>query len=231
MRKNKTNVIAISQIYKRYDDEAGVLDALRGIDLVVEKKDFLAIMGPSGSGKSTLMNIIGLLDRPSRGQYMFEGIDTARLSDKQLARLRRDKIGFIFQQFNLLPRLNLLQNTQMPMIYKNVSSRRRIKAAIEVLNSVGLGDKLKNKPSQISGGQVQRAAIARALINQPSLILADEPTGNLDSNKSKDVMQLLQQLNQQGATIVIVTHNPEIAKFAKRIVEVRDGKLEKRDRP
>lgn len=228
MKKNEIGVISIAQIYKRYDDEAGILDALRGVDLSVNEGDFLAIMGPSGSGKSTLMNIIGLLDRPTQGRYLFDGVDTAKLSDKQLARLRRDKIGFIFQQFNLLPRLNLLQNTQMPMVYKNISSRQRTKAAINVLDDVGLGDKLKNKPSQISGGQVQRAAIARALINKPSLILADEPTGNLDTKKSKDVMQLLQRLNGQGVTIVVVTHNPEIAKYAKRIVEVRDGKMRKR---
>lgn len=230
MLKNDRPVIAITDLTKRYDDEAGKLDALRGINLTVKRGDFLAIMGPSGSGKSTLMNLIGLLDRPTSGTLLLDGIDISNLSDKQMARLRRDKIGFIFQQFNLLPRLNLLQNTEIPMIYRNISAKKRHQIASQVLASVGLGDKLKNKPSQISGGQVQRAAVARALVNKPSLILADEPTGNLDTKKSKEVMQLLRQLNQSGVTLVVVTHNPEVAAFAQNIIEVRDGKIRKKAR-
>ncbi len=216
-------VIEIKNVTKRYDDEAGVLDALNGVSLTVMPGDFVAIMGPSGSGKSTLMNIIGLLDRPTTGQYLLEGTDVSNLSDRKLARLRRDNIGFVFQAFNLLPRLNLLQNVEMPMIYQNIRASRRRTRASEVLKRVGLGDKLTNKPSQISGGQVQRAAIARALVNRPSLVLADEPTGNLDTKKSEEIMQLLRELNKKGVTIVVVTHNPEVADYAKTTVEVRDG--------
>lgn len=216
-------VIEIKNVTKRYDDEAGVLDALNGVSLTVMPGDFVAIMGPSGSGKSTLMNIIGLLDRPTTGQYLLEGTDVSNLSDRKLARLRRDNIGFVFQAFNLLPRLNLLQNVEMPMIYQNIRASRRRTRASEVLKRVGLGDKLTNKPSQISGGQAQRAAIARALVNRPSLVLADEPTGNLDTKKSEEIMQLLRELNKKGVTIVVVTHNPEVADYAKTTVEVRDG--------
>lgn len=221
-------VIEIKNIAKRYDDEAGVLDALKGVSLRVMPGDFLAIMGPSGSGKSTLMNIIGLLDRPTTGQYLLEGVDVSNLSDRKLARLRRDKIGFVFQAFNLLPRLNLLQNVEMPMVYQNVSASRRRARAKAVLTRVGLGDKLKNKPTQISGGQVQRVAIARALVNRPSLILADEPTGNLDTRKSLEIMRLLRELNRRGATIVVVTHNPEVAEHARTVIEVRDGLLKEK---
>lgn len=229
MKNNQPPVIAITELSKRYDDEAGVLDALCKVNLTVNQGDFLAIMGPSGSGKSTLMNIIGLLDRPTDGRLLLDGIDTEDLSDKELAHLRRDKIGFIFQQFNLLPRLSLLQNTEMPMVYKNLPAKARRRAATKALEEVGLGDKLKNKPAQMSGGQVQRAAIARALVNQPSLILADEPTGNLDTKKSKDIMHLLQDLNRSGVTLVVVTHNPEVAEFAKSIIEVRDGKVRRKN--
>lgn len=224
----KKPVIAIKNVAKRYDDEAGVLDALKGVSLTVMPGDFMAIMGPSGSGKSTLMNIIGLLDRPTTGQYLLEGIDVSQLSDRKLARLRRDSIGFVFQAFNLLPRLNLLQNVEMPMVYQNVRAARRRTRAKAVLARVGLADKLKNKPSQISGGQVQRVAIARALVNRPSLILADEPTGNLDTKKGDEIMRLLRELNRKGTTIVVVTHNPEVAQYARSIVEVRDGLLKEK---
>lgn len=224
----KKAVIEIRNVAKRYDDEAGVLDALKGVSLKVMQGDFMAIMGPSGSGKSTLMNIIGLLDRPTTGQYLLEGVDVSKLSDRKLARLRRDSIGFVFQAFNLLPRLNLLQNVELPMVYQNVRAASRRKRAQAVLSRVGLGDKLKNKPSQISGGQVQRVAIARALVNRPSLILADEPTGNLDTKKGEEIMRLLRELNKRGTTIVVVTHNPEVAHFARSVVEVRDGLLRER---
>ncbi len=218
-------VIEIKNVTKRYDDDAGVLDALKGVNLKVMPGDFLAIMGPSGSGKSTLMNIIGLLDRPTTGTYLLKGVDVSNLSDHKLARLRRDRIGFVFQAFNLLPRLNLLQNVEMPMVYQNIRAPKRRARAQAVLTKVGLGDKLKNKPSQISGGQVQRAAIARALVNRPSLILADEPTGNLDTRKSIEIMRLLKELNHRGVTIVVVTHNPEVAEHARSVIEVRDGLL------
>ncbi len=224
----KKVVIEIRNVTKRYDDEAGVLDALKGVSLKVMQGDFMAIMGPSGSGKSTLMNIIGLLDRPTTGQYLLEGVDVSMLSDRKLARLRRDSIGFVFQAFNLLPRLNLLQNVELPMVYQNVRASSRRKRAQAVLSRVGLGDKLKNKPSQISGGQVQRVAIARALVNRPSLILADEPTGNLDTKKGDEIMRLLRELNKRGTTIVVVTHNPEVAHYARSVVEVRDGLLRER---
>lgn len=219
-------VIQMQYLGKRYDDEAGVLDALIDVDLTVYQGDFLVIMGPSGSGKSTLMNIIGLLDRPTSGSYFLDGVDVTTLKDKSLAMVRRDKIGFIFQQFNLLPRFNLLQNIELPMIYQGVSARERRKRVIAALTEVGLEDKLKNKPQQLSGGQVQRAAIARALVNSPSLILADEPTGNLDTKKSKEILDLLKALNEtKGVTLVIVTHNPEIADYAKRVINVVDGKI------
>lgn len=218
-------VIQLKNLAKRYDDEAGVYDALKGVDLSVEEGEFVAIMGPSGSGKSTLMNIIGLLDRPTHGEYYLDGVDTNKFSDRKLANFRRDKIGFIFQNFNLLPRFNLLQNVELPLIYKKVGAKKRKIAVAEVLKSVGLADKLKNRPNRLSGGQVQRAAIARALINNPSIVLADEPTGNLDSKTGIEIMELLKDLNEKGVTIVVVTHNPEVSEYANRTIIVRDGKV------
>lgn len=210
---------------KRYDDEAGVLDALKNINLEVNQGDFIAIMGPSGSGKSTLMNIIGLLDRSTTGAFLLDGVDIATLNQKKLARLRRDKIGFVFQSFNLLPRLNVSQNVELPMVYARKSKSERRKKIAEVLKKVGLEDKAKNRSNRMSGGQVQRVAIARALTNNPSLILADEPTGNLDTKTGVEIMDLLKDLNKQGVTIVLVTHNPEIGKYANKIVWVKDGLL------
>ncbi|MFO0862881.1 MAG: ABC transporter ATP-binding protein [Candidatus Saccharibacteria bacterium] len=221
----------MKSLSKRYDDEAGVLDALKGINLEVKDGDFIAIMGPSGSGKSTLMNIIGLLDRPTAGVFLLDDVDIATLSEKKLAKLRRDKIGFVFQSFNLLPRLNVAQNVELPMVYaKKSKSERKLKVA-EVLEKVGLADKAKNRSNRMSGGQVQRAAIARALTNNPSLILADEPTGNLDTKTGEEIMNLLKSLNQQGVTIVLVTHNPEIGKYANKVVWVKDGILTKKKVP
>lgn len=210
---------------KRYDDEAGVLIALKAVDLEVQSGDFIAIMGPSGSGKSTLMNIVGLLDKPTSGKYLLDGVDIMTLSQKKLARLRRDKIGFVFQSFNLLPRLNLEQNVELPMVYAKKSKSERKKRVAEVLALVGLADKAKNRSNRMSGGQVQRAAIARALTNNPSLILADEPTGNLDTKTGEEILKLLKKLNNEGVTIVVVTHNPEVGEFANKIVWVRDGEL------
>ena len=219
-------VIELSNLTKRYDDEAGVYDALKGVDLSVKKGDFVAIMGPSGSGKSTLMNIIGLLDRPTKGEYILDSTNTNKLTDRKLANFRRDKIGFVFQNFNLLPRFNLMQNVELPLIYKRVGARERRKKVIEVLKSVGLGDKAKNRPNRLSGGQVQRAAIARALINNPSIVLADEPTGNLDSKTGIEIMELLKDLNKKGVTIVVVTHNPEVSDYADRTIIVKDGHIQ-----
>jgi len=224
-KNNKPIVIDLKNLSKRYDDEAGVYDALRGIDLKVYEGEFINIMGPSGSGKSTLMNIIGLLDRPTKGTYLIDGLDINKLSSKELAKLRRDKIGFVFQNFNLLPRLNLSQNVEMPLIYKKIPIRKRKERVLEVLKKVGLQDKIKNRPNRLSGGQVQRAAIARALINDPSIILADEPTGNLDTKTGVEIMSLLKDLNQQGVTVVLVTHNPELSEYASKTIVVRDGKI------
>lgn len=216
-------VIELKKLTKRYDDEAGVFDALKGVELVVKKGEFVSIIGPSGSGKSTLMNVIGLLDRPTKGSYLLDGQDTGKLDDRALARYRRDKIGFVFQNFNLMPRLSLMQNVELPLIYKKVSKRVRIQKVKEALESVGLLDKIKNRPNRLSGGQIQRAAIARALINNPSIILADEPTGNLDTKTGKEIMDLLKRLNDEGATVIVVTHNPEVSAYAERVITVRDG--------
>ncbi len=227
MKQNKP-IIEINNLAKRYDDDAGVYDALKKVNLTVLEGDFLAIMGPSGSGKSTLMNIIGLLDRPTSGKFILNGVDTEILSSKQLSKLRRDKIGFVFQNFNLLPRLNIMQNVELPLIYKKVKSSERKRKVREVLRQVGLEDKIKSRPNRISGGQVQRVAIARALVNSPSLILADEPTGNLDTKTGIEIMNLLKSLNSQGVTIIVVTHNPEVVHYAKNTVLVRDGLLHKK---
>jgi len=230
MEKSKPEiVIELTKLAKRYDDEAGVYDALKEVELKVKVGEFLAVMGPSGSGKSTLMNIIGLLDRPTAGDYLLDGVDTNTLSDKDLAKLRRDRIGFIFQNFNLLPRLSIMQNVELPLVYEKIRTAERKRRVREVLSEVGLLDKIDSKPNRVSGGQVQRAAIARALINKPSLILADEPTGNLDTKTGIEIMELLKKLNNSGVTIILVTHNPELSRYASRIVEVRDGLLTEKE--
>lgn len=230
MEKNKSEiVIELTKLAKRYDDEAGVYDALKEVELKVKAGEFLAVMGPSGSGKSTLMNIIGLLDRPTAGDYLLDAVDTNTLSNKDLAKLRRDRIGFIFQNFNLLPRLSIMQNVELPLVYEKIRTAERKRRVREVLSEVGLLDKIDSKPNRVSGGQVQRAAIARALINKPSLILADEPTGNLDTKTGIEIMELLKKLNNSGVTIILVTHNPELSRYASRIVEVRDGLLTEKE--
>ncbi|MBW7881135.1 MAG: ABC transporter ATP-binding protein [Caldilineaceae bacterium] len=214
----------IKKIYRMGDME---VHALRGVDLDIYDGEILAIMGPSGSGKSTLMNIMGCLDVPSTGSYWLDGHDVSRLKDDQLADIRNHKIGFVFQSFNLLPRTSAMANVELPLIYSGLSGRQRRKRAQEALELVGLGDRLDHKPNELSGGQQQRVAIARALVNQPSMILADEPTGNLDTKTSVEIMELFQRLNrEQGITIVFVTHNPETAEFCERIVRVRDGLVE-----
>lgn len=211
---------AITKTYRLGEVNVPVL---KRIDLSIEQGEYIAIMGVSGSGKSTLMNIIGCLDRPTTGRYVLEGRNLTMLDDDQLAYIRNQRIGFVFQQFNLLPRATALENVMLPMVYANVSKFKRNQRATQALVRVGLADRLSNRPSQLSGGQQQRVAIARALINRPALILADEPTGALDTQTSQEVMNLLAELNAQGITIVLVTHEPDIAAQTKRIIHVQDG--------
>ncbi len=218
-------MIVIEKVTKTYDTGTVQVQALKAIDLVVEEGDFTAIMGPSGSGKSTLMNILGLLDRPSEGNFILDGVDTRGLDEKQLANLRNYKIGFVFQNFNLLPRLNALRNVELPLLYAGVGTQERRSRAREALAKVGLSSHVSHRPNEMSGGQKQRVAIARALVNKPSLLLADEPTGNLDSGSGYEIMDLFQELHKQGSTIIIVTHEPEIARHTQRIVHFRDGRL------
>jgi putative ABC transport system ATP-binding protein len=219
------SVRGLSKIYQMGDVE---VHALRGVDLDIWSGEMLAIMGPSGSGKSTLMNLLGCLDVPSQGSYTLDGVDVGKLRDSQLADIRCRKIGFVFQSFNLLPRTSALANVELPLIYAGMSSRQRRQRAEEVLTLVGLHERAQHKPNELSGGQQQRVAIARALSNRPAMILADEPTGNLDSKTSAEIMELFQRLNrEQGITIIFVTHNPETAHYCQRVVLVRDGLIER----
>jgi putative ABC transport system ATP-binding protein len=225
------NVIETTQLVKTYITGSTEVHALKGIDLAVEKGEFIAIMGTSGSGKSTLMNLLGCLDTRTSGSYLIDGVRVDGLDRNALAALRNEKIGFVFQGFNLLPRTSALENVELPMLYDRSGRKRDTHAlATAALQRVGLGDRLDHQPSELSGGQQQRVAIARALVTEPAIILADEPTGNLDTQTSTEVMALFQQLNDQGITIVLVTHEPDIAVYAKRIVEVRDGRI-RRDEP
>jgi putative ABC transport system ATP-binding protein len=219
-------VIEIAGITKEYQMGHMLIQALRGIDLVIYRNEYIAIMGPSGSGKSTLMNMIGCLDTPSSGHYDFNGKDVAAMEDDELAEIRNREIGFVFQTFNLLPRSTSLQNVELPLIYAGISSEERLRRATRALESVGLGDRMYHKPSELSGGQRQRVAIARALVNNPSIILADEPTGNLDSRTGEEIMALFEILHEAGNTIVVVTHEEQIADHARRIVRLRDGLIE-----
>jgi putative ABC transport system ATP-binding protein len=219
-------VIRLENVYKTYDLGEIQVQALRGISLEVRQGEFVAVMGPSGSGKSTVMNILGCLDRPTRGHYFLDGVDVSGMSKTELARIRNRKLGFVFQQFNLLSRTSALENVELPTVYAGVGPEERTKRAMESLTRVGLADRAGHHPSQLSGGQQQRVAIARGLVNRPAILLADEPTGNLDSRTSVEIMQILQTLNdEQDLTIVLVTHEPDIARYAKRTLEFRDGKL------
>lgn len=218
-------MIDVKNLIKVYKNGKLEVDALKGISFHVSEGEFVAIMGSSGSGKSTMMNILGCLDSLTDGQYFLDGDDVSRISRKKLAYVRNKKIGFVFQSFNLLPKLSSLQNVELPMVYAGVGRSKRRKKALEALAKVGLADRVHHKPNELSGGQRQRVAIARSLVNDPAIILADEPTGNLDSKSSVEIMSIFQQLNNDGATVVMVTHEPDIAEYTKRIVTFKDGEI------
>jgi putative ABC transport system ATP-binding protein len=226
LRPHGPLVIEIEGVTKLYKMGAEIIHALRGVDLKIHRNEYLAIMGPSGSGKSTLMNMLGCLDTPTAGRYEFNGKNVATMGDDELAEIRNREIGFVFQTFNLLPRSNALHNVELPLIYAGLGKSARIEKARQVLINVGLGERMMHKPNELSGGQRQRVAIARALVNDPSIILADEPTGNLDSKTGEEIMALLERLYEQGNTIIVVTHEEDIARHARRIVRLRDGLIE-----
>lgn len=220
------NIIKLDGIVKNYKIGKIIVEALRNVSLDINRNEYVAIMGPSGSGKSTLMNLIGCLDTPTAGTYVLNSQDVSKMDDNQLADIRNNEIGFVFQTFNLLPRYNALENVMLPLIYAGVSKTERIKRAEEVLDSVGLSDRIAHKPNELSGGQRQRVALARALVNNPSIILADEPTGNLDSKTSIDIMNVFDDIYNRGNTMILVTHEEDIAMRAKRIVRLFDGEVE-----
>lgn len=219
-------IIETKEIAKRYRMGNEVIDALKSVSITIQKGEYVAFMGPSGSGKSTLMNIIGALDTPTSGTYILNGKDVSQMSDNELAEIRNKEIGFVFQTFNLLPRNTSLDNVALPLIYAGYGKSKRIEKAMKALEDVGLGNRAKHKPNELSGGQRQRVAVARALVNDPSIILADEPTGNLDTKTSYEIMGLFDELWRKGNTIILVTHEEDIALYAKRIIRLRDGLIE-----
>jgi len=221
-----TPVIHLSDIVKKYFPGSEIVEALRHVSLIIDKNEFVAIMGPSGSGKSTLMNIIGCLDTPTSGTYILNKADVSRLTDNQLAEIRNKEIGFVFQTFNLLPRYSALENVMLPLVYAGVPKNERIDRAGNALKNVGLADRMKHKPNELSGGQRQRVSIARALVNNPAIILADEPTGNLDSKTSVEIIELFGKIHNDGNTIILVTHEESIAQNAGRIIRLLDGTIE-----
>lgn len=218
-------MITINGLWKIYDTGKIQVEALRDVDLQIEKGDFVSIVGASGSGKSTLMNILGCLDRPTKGSYSLDGTNVENLNDDELAFVRNKKIGFVFQSFNLIPRVSSLHNVELPMIYGKADRKTRLESAQDALKRVGLEDRMDHNPNELSGGQKQRVAIARALVQKPSIILADEPTGNLDSHSTQEIMDIFKSLNNEGATVILVTHEHEIAEQTKRVITFRDGKI------
>jgi putative ABC transport system ATP-binding protein len=220
-------VIVTRNLHREYDMGGEIVRALRGVDVTIRKNEFVAVMGPSGSGKSTLMNLIGCLDSPTAGEYWLNGHRVSELEDDELARIRNKEIGFVFQTFNLLPRATSLHNVELPLVYAGIGGKERRELASEALRRVGLSDRMSHRPNELSGGQRQRVAIARALVNSPSILLADEPTGNLDSATSEEIMTLFEALHQDGQTIVLVTHEHDIAEHARRQVHLKDGKVER----
>lgn len=221
--KRVKEMLEVKDLKKVYNTGVIEFEALRGINLLVEKGEYVSIMGPSGSGKSTLMNILGCLDRLTVGQYILNDNDVSNMDDNELAEVRNREIGFVFQAFNLLPRLTSLENVELPMVYAGVPLKERKTRAKEAMDIVGLGDRMEHKPNELSGGQRQRVAIARSIVMKPSVLMADEPTGNLDTASSIDIMRIFQELNENGTTLLMVTHEPDIAQYTKRIVKVRDG--------
>jgi len=236
IKENKSNenlkeaIIKIKHLKKTYIMGLEKIDALKDVSLNIDRNEYVALMGPSGSGKSTLMNLLGCLDTPSDGEYVLNGSDVSQLDDNMLAEIRNKEIGFVFQTFNLLPRLSSLENVALPLVYAGLSKSKRHQIAREKLELVGLGDRVKHKPNELSGGQRQRVAIARALVNNPSIILADEPTGNLDTKTSIEIMEIFEEIHKAGNTVILVTHEPDISMHAHRIIRLRDGLVEKDER-